>query len=210
VSIIRFDPTAASSTIKFTRAGAGSSRLYGGVLRDIGIYGQDTTYEKAGVEFVDVSEMTVSNVAVGNYGGTGWQTSGVGTSTGFRLKGRELTTLEKIVVHVEVPISIEDNPWDAPTATTDPAAGIDIDHFRFRDNTLIAMDMVSPIMSIADGVNLGNVSIEEQSWNLGGYGLRWVDTSTSRVSFNLSLSNVREQSTNATGYFIDIEHTPFP
>jgi len=119
-------------------------------------------------------------------------------SIGLQIQGRQSSIFKNLTIVTDIPISIEDNPNST----------VDADHFHFQDCYLIATDMSQPIVRIATGINLTNVTFDGyQAWVKGSYGLFWEDTTTSQSSENLRLENIRwEQSTNATGYAVYISH----
>ncbi len=171
-----------------------------GSLRSLSILSADTTYRKVGVSLVDVSIFHLADVQVGTL--NAWTGN---TSRGLWVQGREISTIERATFAADIPIQISDNPNNS----------IDIDHFVFRDLYLIG-SLASgtygsgdqPCVLIDSGVNLTNVTFDgDQTWTQNSDGLRWIDTTTAQGSLNLRLQNIRwEQSTNASGYVIRIEH----
>jgi hypothetical protein len=82
---------------------------------------------------------------------------------------------------------------------------LDADHYTFH-NLLISSDPTQPAVEIEDGVNITTMNFDGyQAWVNAGWGLKWISTTTSGVSQQLALNNVRyEQGTLTTGYFVEI------
>lgn len=151
----------------------------------------NTQGTKAAIRVTDGEEIIIDDIAVRN-----WSSAGK-DCIGLQFRGRQTHWVSNITINCDNPISIEDNPNST----------IDIDHYHFWNIYLIA-DLSQPNIKIASGVNLSTVTFDgQQSWVIGSDGLKWVDTTSSIVSQQLTIKNVRwEQSTNATGYIVRIEH----
>lgn len=145
--------------------------------------------QKIGIHLTDTSEQVVQDVSMLSMTGN--------SSIGIKLSGREAMTLSRLSIVANLPMVISGNPNHS----------IDIDHLHAQDIYLLASG-ANPCVTIEDGVNLSNVTFDGyQPWHGGGFGLKWVDTTTAQASFNLTLKNVRwENATDLNGYIIDIEH----
>ncbi len=185
-TFITFNPGSAGLPVFHFNGGAGV--LFQDSISDLSINGQGGL-QKIGIQLTDTSEMLVEDVSMLYMNGN--------SSVGIKLRGREMTTLNRITLSADRPLVISDNPNST----------IDVDHLHVQDAYLIASG-TNPNITIESGVNLSNVVFDgTQAWVLGGHGLQWIDTSTVATSQDLTIKNVRwEQSTNAPGYFIDIEH----
>lgn len=186
-TMIRFNPTV-DGTALFAFATSSGWFMAQNSIKKLGIVGGGD-YQKIGILAIDTSEFTVEDVAMTAMNGNG--------SIGIQLRGRELTSLNRVAINADRPLVISDNPNSI----------IDADHLHVQDAYLIASS-TNPIVTVDSGTNLTNVTFDgQQAWVKGGHGFYWVDTSTIAVSDNISLNNIRwEQSTNADGYLVDIEH----
>jgi hypothetical protein len=184
-SIIKFEPTASKSAFKVTN---GAAIYYQGSIRDLTFASVDVAFTKTAIELIDTSGYLVENIASYPWGGS--------NSIGIRTRGRDFGRFLNLYMSADRPLVISDNPNST----------LDIDHFHFQDCAFVANG--NPVVEIEDGVNLSNVTFDGvQSWVKGTYGLKWVDTTTTQISFALSLNNIRhEQAEGAAGYVIDIEH----
>jgi hypothetical protein len=190
---ILFAPTADGVCLRLSN---GASILNQGSVVGISFFSNDSTYTKTALEIIDVSGYNIEDIVVGGSvvsGGSNFWSGGAG-SVGILVKGREATQLNRIYVYADKPIQISTNPNNS----------ISIDHFYFLNCYLGANGF--PCVTIDSGVNLTNVTFDGyQAWVLGTYGLYWLDTTTSVVSTNLTLLNVRtEQGADATAYSVYI------
>ena len=191
-TVIQFSPTTTSKTaFHFEKAASGilvQVSLRGMAFRSSG----NTQDTKSAMQFVDCDGVIVDDIAVSSW------TSTSEDCIGMQFKGRQLHSISNVSVYADKPISIEDNPNDT----------IDIDHYHFFNCILSSQNEVHPIVTIASGVNLTNVTFDGyQSWTHGSNGLKWVDTTSVAASQQLVVKNLRwEQSTTAAGYMFDIEH----
>lgn len=193
-TIVKLAPSAAQTAILF------NGTAYCGI-EQFSIHSDDTTYVKVGLACSNVEEFDVRCVDIG-FGGTQFKDSS-NASIGLKIMGRQAITVHKCNILADKPIVIAQNPDRAS------AGFIDIDHAHFSDLYLLCIDTTTnPCVTIETGVNLTNVTFDGyQAWVWGGYGLKWVDTTTTGASQNLVIKNVRwEGSTNANGYIVDIEH----
>jgi len=193
-SIIKFAPTANDTCIEFT---AGAAMLNHCGMSDMGLFSDDSTYTKVGVEVFDCSMFDMDNVYISGSTVVGsTQFWGGADSIGVKTLGRECSSFRNLLIAADRPLCISQNPNST----------IDIDHFNFHNLLLFAND--NPCVEIYDGVNLTQVSFSGyQAWVLGTDGLRWIDSTTAGVSTGLTLENVRvEQGTSTSAYIVRIEH----
>jgi hypothetical protein len=188
-SQIFFQPTAAGVAITFTR---GAAILFQGSLRNLALISTETTLNKVGVLLSDVSGFVIEDLAIGPVGR--WTGA---DSIGVQLRGRDTSSLLRLGIAADIPISIEGNP----------NSGIDIDLFHFEDLTLVPGG-TNPGVKIASGVNLTNVVFDGCNAVVGGgHAFYWSDTSTTFTSDNLTIRNLRwEHSTSTSGYIVYIAH----
>jgi hypothetical protein len=176
------------SGIAFTFSN-GASILYQCELSNMAIIGQGSA-NKIAVKLSDVSSCLIENIVTATVTGN--------TSIGLQVMGRDQTTVRRCMFVADRPISIEANP-NEPT--------IDLDHFRFEDVDLGALDNTQANVHIATGIDLNDIGFYRGAWNTGKYGLYWADTTTTGVSLRLTIQGVRyEQAADATGYGIYISH----
>ena len=183
---IKFQPTSSLTCFKVQ---AIQGVYYQGSIRDMSFTSTDSSYTKTAIEVIDASGFLIENIASYPWAGNG--------TIGIRCRGREFGLFRNLYLGSDRPLVISDNPNNS----------IDIDHHHFQDLYLTASSTY-PCVEIESGVNLTDVTFDgAQAWVLGSYGLRWIDTVSSQVSIGLSIKNVRwEQSTDSTGYLVDIEH----
>jgi hypothetical protein len=190
---ILFAPTAEDVCLQFTK---GASILFGGCLRDIGLYSDDAVFKKTAVLLNDVSAFTMNNVEIGgsvNNGADFW--SGA-DSIGLHLKGRECSSIDGIQIAADRAVLISGNPNSV----------IDLDHFHFHDCYFLGNG--HPIIEVETGCNLTQITFDGyQAWVLGEGGFKWVDTTSSVVSNGLTFQNVRTEQTQSVGsWMFDIQH----
>lgn len=185
-SYFTFSPSSAKPLFSFT---AGASILFQCAIRGFGFIGSGSA-QKIAIRATDVSEFDIQDIAVLTWTGN--------SSIGLQLRGRDFITADRISISADIPISIEDNPNST----------IDSDHTHFKNTYLISTDG-NPAVSIADGANVTNLTFDGDNAWVGGTnsdGLKWVDTTTSLVSSNVYLRNIRWEQATGTGYMVDIEH----
>lgn len=200
--------TASQTGVSIKGAGVRSTQLYwdSGVAIKVGASGgamsvhnkisnlQLTgrgTGSKTGVQLLDTDGCTVENLFI--YGEA--STNKVGT--GLEVQGRDIGNIRNLTINADKPIHIKDNPNSV----------IDIDHFHFSNIYLTVTDNTQYCVTIDDGVNLSNVIFDGyQAWVQGKGGLYWNDTTTTQVSYDLILKNIRwEQATDdGSGWIIYI------
>lgn len=190
-SIIKFAPTATGkAAFHFKKATAVSIAQVS--VRGVGFDASGNTIgTKTAIRITDGEEVILDDFAVSN-----WSSPGT-DCIGLQLRGRQTHSISNFVIAADTPVSIEDNPNST----------IDIDHYHFWNGYYIA-DPTRPNIKIASGVNLSNVTFDGyQAWVKGSDGLVWVDTTSPQNSQQLTIKNVRwEQSVNAAGYMVRIEH----
>jgi hypothetical protein len=150
----------------------------------------NTQGTKTAIRITDAEEMIISDIEVSNW------TSVAHDCIGLQFRGRQTHNVSDVTINADSPISIETNPNNS----------ISIDHYHFSNCYLLAT--ANPCITIADGVNLAQVTFDGyQAWVGGTYGLFWNDTTTAQSSNGLTLKNIRtEQGTNATAYVVSITH----
>jgi hypothetical protein len=191
-SRISFAPTAAGSAIKVDNGAV----TYQFTLRDLAITSADSTYTKSAIEIVDASTYTIERVTIGgstllDVDAQGW---GGANSVGLHLKGRELGTINDVDIAANRPIVIADNP----------RAAIDSDHHRLTKLYLIG-DTANPLITIATGVNVTNLVIEDFAMVKGTDGVRWNDTTSTQISQNVFIGRGRSEGL-AGGWAVNINH----
>lgn len=193
-SRILFLPTANAVCFLFEN---GSNSSVQNVVRDLAFYSTDTTYTKTAIKLIDVSQCLVDNVRTifphwhGN------------TSIFLHVLGRDTTAVRCLNVFADSPIRI--SPIPAPHV----AAGIGIDHFHFSDCYIGNTTSANPLITVDDGVILSNVTFDGyQAWVGGSNGFYWNDTTSSAISFGLTISNARwEQPVSLGGWAVYINRT---
>jgi hypothetical protein len=187
-SRIIFNPTSAKSCLVFSNGvnegfRCGASHLY--------FSSTDTTYKKIAIEVQDQSVFECEHIYV-----TGWTGA---NSVGICTRGRDSSTYRRIYLNTDQPLWIRKN-----VHVTVPQ--IDLDQTHFEDLYLIANG--NPCVLVEDGANLTSIVFDGyQAWVLGTHGLYWSDTTSSALSQDITIQNVRtEQGTSATSYSIYIAH----
>jgi hypothetical protein len=193
VSSINFVPTAHDKPCIRFKAIAAVPIVQCGI-RDLGIYSTNSTYRKIGIQLVDISGFSLTDVSIN---GTSYFHDSANASIGLQIKGRDTSSIIHLSSHADIPIQIDENPNHA---------NLDCDHINFHNTYLIATS-TNPCVKVTDGVYLTNLSFTGyQAWASGGYGFYWPDTTTTGNSASLILNNIRwEQSNGNTGYFIYIK-----
>jgi hypothetical protein len=197
-TMIDFQPTANDTLFEVGKSPA--NVLFQGSIRDMTLYGTDTTYTKIAIDLLDTSGFLVENIFITGAHSSGgavyWGNAAGNGSIGLKCRGREFGLIRNFYCYAQRPILISANPNST----------IDIDHFHFFDTYLSALG--NPIVEIETGVNLSNVTFDgAQPWVGGTDGLYWVDTTTSQKSYMFRLENIRwEQGTNVNSYMARIEH----
>ena len=161
--------------------------------KDTYINKSPSIHTKVAIRLVDTSGFVAENISIKDWYGQG--------SMGIQIQGKELANISRMFISADLPIQIEPNPglnW------------ISIDHFHFADLTLVAANAY-PCINILKNVILTNVTFDGmQSWNRGGYGLKWDGGDSSvpaTASMSLKINNVRwEQATAPGGWMIYIHH----
>lgn len=186
-TILQFNPSLSGDVcLNFT---AGASMLSFCRLANLGMLSTSLT-PKVGVRIVDTTEFEMENVKINGF------TSTAKDSIGIQTRGRQANSFRDITITADTPISIENNPNSL----------LDVDHYQLTNLYLVA-DVTKPCISVADGVNLSNITFDGyQSWVQGKHGFYYNDTTTVIPnSYGLVIKNVRwEQNTDDTGYLIYI------
>jgi hypothetical protein len=145
-------------------------------------------YTKVAIETQNTDHVTIRDVNM-----VYWK--GNNDSVGIKLGGRQLTFIENVYIYGDLGISIVQNPQRSGVGN------IDCDHLNIRNSYIVAEQ--GSIITIATGVNLTNVTIDgTNSWVPKSYGIYWNDTTSSLVSMNLSVSNVRLEQETETGSYM--------
>lgn len=191
---INFVPTANATCFLFDK-GVGQSFQH--IMRDITFYSTDTTYTKTAIKVVNIGNCLFDNVQTmfPHWFGNG--------STFLHILGRDTTSFRKLLAFADKPIRI--SPIPAPHV----AANIGIDHFHFQDCYLGNSISANPLITIDDDVLVSDVTFDGyQAWVGGSHGLYWNDTSSTQISYALTLNNVRhEQLIGTTGWAVYINRT---
>jgi hypothetical protein len=193
-SRILFVPTANAVCFLFDK---GSTSSVQNVVQDLSFYSTDTTYTKTAIKLVDVSQCLIKNVLTifPHWFGNG--------SIFLHVLGRDSTIVNQLNAFADKPIRI--SPIPAPHV----AAGIGIDHFHFSDCYIGNTTSANPLITIDDGVILSDVTFDGyQAWVGGSHGLYWDDTTSTAVSFGLTVANARwEQPFSSGGWAVYISRT---
>ncbi len=173
----------------------GSTVLFGGSIENIIFSSSDTTYKKTAIKLIDTSGFVLRGIRSHS---PHWYGAG---SIGLHLLGRELCSIYDTYFFATRAVVF--SPIPAPHV----ASGIGNDQINFHNAYLLSVG--NPVVEIEDGTSITNLNFTGyQSWIGGTYGLYWVDTTSSDVSFDVNLSNIRwEQPDNNTGYAVYISHT---
>jgi hypothetical protein len=154
----------------------------------LAFYSTDTTYTKTAIKLVDVTQTIVENVQTifPHWFGNG--------SVFLHILGRDSTKVNKLNVFADKPILI--SPIPAPHIPD----GIGIDHFHFSDLYLGNTTSANPLITIEDGTFVTNVTFDGyQAWVGGNNGLYWADTTSTLVSYGVTINNVRWEQPSALG-----------
>jgi hypothetical protein len=186
-SIFSFTPTSTATAITFQRPTAEAIVQCG--IRGFGFLGYGD-FVKTAISLVDTDIFELDDVAVNT-----WMDSTY-SSFGIKLSGRDFIHIRNCDINADTPINIKDNPNSL----------VDIDHSQILGCYLTASSTNANVL-IDTGVNLTNLKIQDTGLALGSYGVKWIDTTSIIASNNFQIENVRwEQSTDASGYFVYIDH----
>lgn len=193
-SQILFVPTANAVCFLFEKGAVSSVQ---NVVRDLAFYSTDTTYTKTAIKMIDVSQCLLDNVQTIS---PHWHGN---TSIFLHVLGRDSTTVRSLNVFADRPIRV--SPIPAPHV----ASGIGIDHFHFSDCYLGNTTSANPLITVDDGVILSDVTFDGyQAWVGGSDGFYWNDTTSTAISFGLTIANARwEQPASSGGYAVYINRT---
>jgi hypothetical protein len=185
-SVIFFKPATPRALLRFSD---GTHELFQCSVRHLGLGGNNSV-QKTAIEAIDVRAFDVEDVGI-------YPWTGGARSIGLHLAGRESVRVIADVIHADAPVVISPNPnsW------------ISLDHSHFQDLHLIASGP-HPVITVESGANLSDVTFDgAQAWVKGTFGLYWVDHDTTRVSYGVTLANVRrEQSTDPNAWAIYVTH----
>lgn len=197
---IMFAPTANSTLFKFQQ---GNTTINQGSVRNLAIRSDDNVYVKFALHFIDISNYSVSNVAIGGgvaIGNSGFWTDPTFSSYGIYIEGRDTTGFDQIICFADKPIVVGPNPNEGS-----PPVQISIDHFNF--NNLFLGATFNPCITFTAGVVATQVSFTGyQAWVLGEGGFYFVDNDpTVGASNGLSFENCRyENNRDQSTYFMHI------
>lgn len=190
-----FGPSSAKSLFKFT---AGASEIAGCSIGGLVIDGKTgNTQTKTGIEIVDGSGFHVYDVWIDPGQAGNFKNS----SIGIHLRGKELTTIERIRITADIPVLLDVDP---------NSASVGCDHIHISDTFLEPTRGTSgACLTIANGVPVSNLTIDGYNgWIVGKYGLYWNDTTSPTVHFNVRLQGIRcEQADDTTGFSFYVNTT---
>lgn len=184
-TIIRFNPGTTASCFKFalaTTATIAQNRISG-----LAIDGTNDTSPKTAIEVDDGEEIEISDIAVSNF------TNGGKTCVGIQLKGRQSLKVDRVTISAPNPIVISKNSHSGSP---------DADHYHLHNCYLLADS--NPNITVADGVNLSDLTIDGyQAWVGGTYGFQYNSTTDTTAGLSVRIQNARwEQGTGSSGYGI--------
>jgi hypothetical protein len=187
---ITFNPSVSTVLFNFDAGALSDKTVWQCSIGDFAIQGAGTA-QKIGIRMVNTSITNVHDIAMRDFTGGG--------SIGIQTQGREMGHIENIEISADLPISIEANPY---------LWWISIDHFTFRNTYLLVNDINGPAVKIATGLYLTNVVFDgTNAWAGGRYGIYWKDTTSTAVSANLSIKNIRMEGAGSPGgHIIHINH----
>lgn len=104
---------------------------------------------------------------------SGWHDSAGGASKGFYLRGREITTITRASVDADYPVYVAENPERGSVLE------IDCDFLTLREvqlSSAASASLINSPVTILDGVNVTNFTID--GFDLGGglHGIEWTTT----------------------------------
>lgn len=192
-TLIQFAPTSSpSSCVTFSKGGQ-DPELFSCSVRDMTFAASgDETRQKIAIDVWVTSGFLIENINVTYWSGGG----SAHPSIAIRTNGHETTTIRKVLLSADRPISIETNPNDR---------NIDADHFHFQDLTLMCASSEESCIVVASTVHMSNFTMDGTNALVGGlHGIKFVDTSSDPGEcIYINISNIRrEQSASANGYVI--------
>lgn len=186
---ISFNPASADVALEFD---AGTS---GGVaqseIRGFG-FASANSVTKTAIQLVNVADCQMSDIGIstGNW---------LGDSIGIRCYGRQFVRISRVAIGCARPLVFTQDATH-PTISTD--------YFVLDDCDLVSTSATRPVVEFEDGVAFSNTTIRNVSLVGGKDGIRWVDTTATTVSVNLTIKQCRsEQGLDAAGYAIRLEST---
>lgn len=147
--------------------------------------------KKIGIRAIDTSELKIEDIAFETWTGD--------TSIGIQLKGRELTTISRVAIFADRPISVEDNPNST----------IDCDHLHCQDLYLVPQVAAESCIYIQPNINVTSLIIDgTNAFCKGKHGIYWNDTApTEATSLHINIKNVRREQTEVSdGYTLYFNH----
>lgn len=181
---IFFSPASTPELLKLEKQGG---ELFQCTVREMSFLGQGAT-QKIAISATDTSDLLIERVSTLFWTGGG--------SIGLQLRGREATTVRKVSLTADRPITIEPNP----------NATIDADHYHFEDLFLSIPVIDSPEACVTiegataespTGVNVSNLIFDgTNSFNGGKYGIYRRDTvalQPQHLSIYLGLRSIRHE-----------------
>lgn len=209
-SRIIFAPTGNDTCIEF---GDYSENMHACGVADMAIVSNDITHAKVALHLKDCSDFVLNNVWIGSESASNglsnnWQ-GGTGGSIAIKTNGRDNTTFSNSNIQAQRPLVIGPNPNGSIAA----------DHYVFANLYIIGslgtgdwaddyplveiedspMGVVSGAFPHANGnfayyAGVTNFTVTgRQAWVGGGYGLYWNDTTSTGVSQNVLIENVRRE-----------------
>lgn len=206
-----FDP-ASDGAVCVTFNKGSSAELFGGSMSGVGFISTvngsgvpDSAYQKIAMDFVDTSEVHLSDVAVHN----SWHTSGrsaTAPSIGMKFRGREAFYLRNVTIAADRPVQVSNNP-----SHNGGVGSYDLDTIECQNLYLQTQEDTESAFLIDSGVYVQNFVIGgSQVWTGGTNGIKWVNAPGGSASCrSVEISNLRFESTGATvtsGHLIDIRH----
>jgi hypothetical protein len=186
-----------SPAISLQHLGGGQTINSNGIS-NLTLSASDTANAKVMLQLLDVSSFYMNNVWIGHFPWDGTLLRGGGGSVGIQIAGRELGSINNMMIYAELPLLISPN---ADSATDS------MDSWNFHNNTLNAGATTNAVITVQNSVCLYNTHFTgHQNWIGGQDGFHWVDTTSTCISEGLELSGIkREQETNTTGYMVNIQ-----
>lgn len=205
---IAYDPAAPTADNVCWRVGGGSQQALNCRIRGVGFYSANITDKKIALELWDISSCMIQDIYIwgagtGTPAGPYW-TGGAGTgSIGIRIRGREVSNIDKYRIVADSPIYIDFNPNTLPTD------GEELDHFHFSNGYTVALGHYH--ITCNDGLGIMQCEWDGyQAWAGGTGGFYMNDTRVSPVvpSRGISFKNIRgEQGTDVNGYWFNVAAT---
>ena len=162
-------------------------------LREFTLDATGNTQIKYGIKICNVEQFTLERVNVREWSDSSY------SCEAFLVQGKDTSKIDQCYFNADIPVKVEQNPYRAAFAD------IDIDHFCFTSCIFLGVSGEYAIQ-IDSGINLTNVQIEKTAVVLAKGMLYWVDTTTTKVSYALSIRDCRAEQEPTGDYCIDIQH----